>query len=544
MRVENNIFALNNNFGVYNNKKNTNRVYLPTSLHYDTVSFSGRRPKDFVKAIGDAKTAVSKATKGTGKRHIKNALHAQLNPETQKQVENMHKNFQLISNFFERLKTNPLKAEKIKEGYLPIITRTKKQGYTFRMPFPETGKTVTISRSRNEENLMRIIITDAEGKETHFLLDGFDKVVGNLNKKNPRFMPPKFRYMTAEELNNTSAKSYINYANSELQNFAQYLEKVSTEQPIKTRKQPSHAATKIVTKATESPALTREQSIIKLFGMFEKGADDVPAHINPQISTSSKKIVVFSLKTEDGGTLKVSKRMNPEYGSQLRYVTLEKTSPEGHKSFISIDFDTKEFLKCDTTNGKPKIVKDSVFSYTPAEIKEYNIENNFNSYMNEIFRAAKETDTPHEVTILKLKEKSQPQRRIEDMDVSEFEDKRITAQVAKEQKLAQEQPQTPANETITQMTEQSSEVAEAKPEAKPVKKRGRKPKVKTETPEQPKTQTPSDGIEKFKTDMLAKATDEANRFADEYFKTFITQFKKAMSDKMSDFQSKLDELFK
>ena len=50
MRVENNIFALNNNFGVYNNKKNTNRVYLPTSLHYDTVSFSGRRPKDFVKA--------------------------------------------------------------------------------------------------------------------------------------------------------------------------------------------------------------------------------------------------------------------------------------------------------------------------------------------------------------------------------------------------------------------------------------------------------------------------------------------------------------
>ena len=44
--------------------------------------------------------------------------------------------------------------------------------------------------------------------------------------------------------------------------------------------------------------------------------------------------------------------------------------------------------------------------------------------------------------------------------------------------------------------------------------------------------------------MLTRATDEANKFADEYFKTFITQFKKAMSEKMSDFQSKLDELFK
>ena len=158
--------------------------------------------------------------------------------------------------------------------------------------------------------------------------------------------------------------------------------------------------------------------------------------------------------------------------------------------------------------------------------------------MEEIFRASKETDTPHEVTVLKLKEKPQAKRKIEDMDVSEFEDKRITAQVAKEQKLAQEQPQTPAIEPVVRVTE---DVAE---EIKPVKRRGRKPKVKTETTEQPKTQKPTDAIEKFKTDMLTRATDEANKFADEYFKTFITQFKKAMSEKMSDFQSKLDELFK
>lgn len=542
MRVENNIFALSNNFGIYNNRKNENRAYISTGLSYDTVNFTGRRPKDFVKAIGDAKTAISKATKGTGKRHIKNAFHAQLNPESQKQVENMHKNFQVISEFFERLKTNPPKAEKIKDGYLPIIKGTKKQGLTFRMPFPEDGKTITISKSRNEKDLMRIVITDSEGKETHFLLDGFDKVVGNLNKKNPRFMPPKFRYMTAEELDRSGAKLYINYANSELQNFAQYLEKVSSDQPIKTRKKVgtdgvTTSTLKPITRAI-SPALTREEAITKLFGIFEKGADEIPTHINPQVSPSSRKVVAFSLKTEDGGTLKVSKRMNPEYGSQLRYVTIEKVSPEGYKHFISIDFETKEFLKCDSTNGKPKIIKDSIFSYTPAEIKEYNIENKFNSYMEEIFRASKATDAPHEVTVLKLKETPKAQRKIEDMDVSEFEDKRVTAQVAKEQKLAQEQPQAPAIEPEVRVTEKVAE------EIKPVKRRGRKPKVKTETTEQPKTQKPTDGIEKFKTDMLAKATDEANKFADEYFKTFITQFKKAMSEKMSDFQSKLDELFK
>ena len=333
MRVENNIFALNNNFGVYNNKKNTNRVYISTSLDYDTVSFSGRRPKDFVKAIGDAKTAVSKATKGSGKRHIKNALHAQLNPETQKQVENIHKNLTIITNFFEKLKTNPPKAEKIKSGYMNLVTGTRKQGFTFIMEAPFSKNIMTISRGKNEPNLLRLVIETPEKQETHVLLDGFDKVVGNLNKKNPRFMPPKFRYMTAEELNAGYTKNYIQMANSQLENFAQYLEKVSSEAPIKTRKTNAPATTtKLITEI--SPALSREQSISRLFEMFEKGADDVPAHINPQISTSSKKIVVFSLKTEDGGTLKVSKRMNPEYGSQLRYVTLEKTSPEGHKSFI------------------------------------------------------------------------------------------------------------------------------------------------------------------------------------------------------------------
>ena len=50
MRVENNIFALSNNFGIYNNRKNENRAYISTGLSYDTVSFTGRRPKDFVKA--------------------------------------------------------------------------------------------------------------------------------------------------------------------------------------------------------------------------------------------------------------------------------------------------------------------------------------------------------------------------------------------------------------------------------------------------------------------------------------------------------------
>ena len=542
MRVENNIFALNNSFGLFNNKKNENRTYISTNSEYDTVSFTGRRPKDYIKTVGKAKEAVSKATKGTGKRHIKNALHAQLNPETQKQVENIHRNLSIISEFFEKLKTNPLRAERIKSGYIHYVTGTKKHGYTFTMGFPFDKNTMTISRSKSEPNLLRLVIETPEKQESHVLIDGFDKVVGNLNKKNPRLMPQKFRYKTAEELNGDYTKVYIKMANSELENFTQYLEQVSSEQPIKTRKKVGTDSVSVSTikpiTRTISPAQTREQSISKLFGIFDKGADEVPAHINPQISTSSKKIVVFSLKTEDGGTLKVSKRMNPEYGSQLRYVTLEKISPEGHKHFISIDFDTKEFLKCDSTNGKPKIVSDSVFSYTPAEIKDYNIENKFNSYMEEIFRASKETDTPHEVTVLKLKEKPQQKTKIEDLDVSEFEDTRITEQVAKEQKTAQSLPPKPAIEPTAQESEQVVE-------AKPIKKRGRKPKVKTETPEQtPQQQKPTDGIEKFKTEMLAKASDEANKFADEYFKTFIAQFKKAMTERMSDFQSKLDELFK
>ena len=542
MRVANNIFAFGNNYSNFNYKRNENKTYISTTIDYDTVTFTGRRPKDFVNAVGQAKKAVAKATKGTGKRHIKNVMHAQLNPETQKQVENIHKNLTIITEFFKRLKTNPPRAEKIKSDYINLVTGTKKQGFTFTMEPPFGKNIMTISRGKNEPNLLRLVVETPDKQETHVLLDGFDKVVGNLNKKNPRFMPPKFRYMTTEELNAGYTKAYIQMANSQLENFAQYLERVSTEAPIKTRKpNVPTTTTKLVTEL--SPALSREQSISKLFELFEKGADEIPAHINPQISQSSQKVVVFSLKTEDGGTLRVSKRMNPLYGSQLRYVTLEKTSPEGYKHFISIDFETKEFLKCDTTNGKPKIVNDSIFSYTPAEIKEYNIEHKFNDYMKEIFRASKETDTPHEVTVLKTKDNTQIKRKIEDMDVSEFEDARITAEVAKEQKLAGSKIQKPVIEPENRPVEVKPE--QPIEEVKPVKKRGRKPKVKTETPaEQPKAQQPSDGIEKFKTDMLAKATDEANNFAEEYFKTFITQFKKAMSEKMSDFQSKLDELFK
>ena len=222
-----------------------------------------------------------------------------------------------MSEFFGNLKTNPIKAEKIKEGYHAFVKVPKKRGYTLSMPYPHSDGTITISKTKNDDSLLRLVVTDSKAKETHFLLDGFDKVVSNINQNNPRFLPIKFRYMTAAELDQAGAKMYINIADSQMQSFAQYLRNIGSGQVEKTAKninpeQISLTQAKTIVKEL-SPAQQRMQSITQLLDIFKKDANEFPNHIDPQISPSNKKVVMFSLKTEDGGTLKVSKRINPEY---------------------------------------------------------------------------------------------------------------------------------------------------------------------------------------------------------------------------------------
>ena len=78
------------------------------------------------------------------------------------------------------------------------------------------------------------------------------------------------------------------------------------------------------------------------------------------------------------------------------------------------------------------------------------------------------------------------------------------------------------------------------------KRRGRKPKSENVEPmKTPKTEEPrlNYDIEKYKNEIIAKANEEADNFAELYFKTFVSRFKETLGQKIADFKTKYEELF-
>ena len=178
-------------------------------------------------------------------------------------------------------------------------------------------------------------------------------------------------------------------------------------------------------------------------------------------------------------------------------------------------------------------------------MKEKNIKNHFNRYMNEILGASKSSENNHnEVTILNSKT-----TKPVDIDLEQIEDINISKQIEKEI-AAQENAGEITKETDlnpAQPIKKEAEIIEQKPEK--VKLKNEEPEIKKE-PEtvQQKAEEFSQNIAekaaKLKEEAVAKATGDAKIFAETYFQTFIEQFQTSFNAKVADFTEKFQELFK
>ena len=527
MRVTNNLFVFNNNRNIQQDSIQRKPYYTPM-LGRDMVNFTG-------------------GIRVTRKEPVFDLL----NQLTQDTMGSIYLNLKKAKKYFADM--HPVKVTQIKQKYEPLQIYKGSKGHTFKLTDnPDGIDTISVYRSNKNENLMRIVVKDKKENATHFVIDGLDRVVANISQNQPYLMPPRLRYMTNAQINQSGVKKYIALADEELGKYVKFLDEFGQAKPVeKVAEKPVKKVAEEVKPPIESQVAVKPVKIKpdNLFAIFDNTAETLPKHINPQISPASGKVVGFSLKTQDGGSLKVSKKMNSLYGDQLRYVSLEKTLPNGEKKYISIDLSNKNFLDTDQNTGKPTIFEDSIYSFTPEEIEKNNLANDFAEYMKEIFRKTKsgEENLTQEVTVLKIKQNKPQPKSVAIQSLEDIEDpnlNRILDEEMKRDKLSSKEQPT--------VKKRGRKLKNAKVEAQTAevvvtpKRRGRKPKSENVEPmKTPKTEEPrlNYDIEKYKNEIIAKANEEADNFAELYFKTFVSRFKETLGQKIADFKTKYEELF-
>lgn len=172
--------------------------------------------------------------------------------------------------------------------------------------------------------------------------------------------------------------------------------------------------------------------------IFDGECTDIPKHIKTMISSRTNKILGFTLKTSDKSDLKVMKKLSTEYGADLRYLSFEETLENGKKRYLNIDLDSNEFLKSSFA-GKP-IVEDGVlFNISREEAINNGIVDRLNKYIKDIF-AKSNRKTAEESTVLAQKKAviKKSKIKIEDINIDEFEDKKLNKLLENEFKLNDE----------------------------------------------------------------------------------------------------------
>ena len=224
-----------------------------------------------------------------------------------------------------------------------------------------------------------------------------------------------------------------------------------------------------VTKASE---VSFDYKIIKALLTDSK---DLPPHLNPKTGSNGKPLG-FTIKTDDGGELKVMRKIVGSYGSSMPYLSFEKSNPDNTLNFISLDMISNKVLRT-KDRGKPHISSDHVvYELTPDELKKRKIEDKLDYYMSQIFR-----EQPDEV---KHATKTEP----------------VVADVKKE-------------------VEKTEKIA---------------PKEKTVRTEK---KVVNNDLEKLKTDMRELGKRDGSIAATEYFNAFKEQFITDLKEKMSAFNS-------
>lgn len=573
MRIYNDVYRSKNLFGLRINNK---------SLQSYNPSFSAS-----TRISGSKLTSVA----------------ASLDLPTQDIVESIYKKMRGLKQYFG--KTNFQKAIEMRSKYPFIESKpVLRGGYSFSLfEGDEKGKSLSVMRSKNASDILRIVITEHGETEnsTHFLIKGLDKVVANLNQKYPFMVPAKLRFMSAKELTESNVVKYIVLAEKELEKYYKFLQgedsaafpeiQKAKEEYAPKRKSPTESAMRV--------SKTQSEMTDKIFGIFDNTVDGLPKHISPMISPSSGKVLIINLTTDDDGSLRVSKTMNPEYGDKLRYISVRRIMRDGSKKFLAIDTATKKFLKVDSVSGRPLIPDGEPLFYSSAELESRKLRELFEDTYNQIFREVKDVETTitehAAVLTLKLKE----QAKVIDLDDIEaepldFEDKKLNAILDKSNEEQVEKEDSPmilppeatqkrrgrkpkaitqtASETVGEvqpkrrgrkpkalMQTSMEEVQDTQP-----KRRGRKPKVKQDPvvepvkvkPQTDETVKPSlkeqvllgidkaIDIEQVTQRIIKKAEEDAERLSQLYVDTLLTKFKENVQNAFNGVMEKITDLLK
>ncbi len=386
-------------------------------------------------------------------------IPATLAQPLQNKIINIHKNIDLIQNFFARYTTkNPQLGALIKKGYNDLIPK-RQSGIVFKLP--DSENTIEVMRSQTRDNILYISIDNGSNEYNGIVIDGKDKLVANYLKRHPHMLPSSIKHMNAERIEQAQPEKFIDIADTKLQNYGDYLKQIDSgeipmpkvgmtparkawlekdkenknaqkpktvrkktprplppqkntvvisqpeaEAQIKSSKQTDVSEETKVTKfidrksepkkkSTHKPSkLTNEEfceymadkvkkTVKEITQLFNMDAKDFPPHLTPKL-TPNNKVLGFTLQTDDGGTLKVMKKVVGSYGNSMPYLSFEKTSPDNSMNFISIDMITNKVLRT-KDKGKPHISSEHiVYELTPDELKKRKIDEKLDSYMSQI----------------------------------------------------------------------------------------------------------------------------------------------------------------
>ena len=486
---------------------------------------------------------------------VNHGTPAKLAEPLQNKILNIHKNIDFIQNFFSRFTVkNPQLGAKIKKEYHDLIPK-RQSGIVFKLP--DTKNTIEVMRSQTRDNILYISIDNGSPEYNGIIVDGKDKLIANYLSRHPHMLPQKIRHMSAERIKETEPEKFINLADDKLQNYSDYIRKVESGEIIvtlaKTEKfakkgvqqkpygkaLPAKKKTVVVSQSETEAGVKKETknkvkeqkekvtkfvdrksepktkkvkppeklsnadfeaymtekctTIVKDISKLLNGeAKDFPPHITPKLAPSGKALG-FTLTTNDGGTLKVTKKAVGSYGNSMPYLSFEKSNPDKSFNFISIDMITNRVLRT-KDKGKPHISADHiVYELSADEMKRRKTNDKLDYYMEQIFKSGVNGVNGKEVPPVKetVKEIEQPINK-----VIQKPDK------VKEEKVV-EQPTKPTN-------------------INPFGK----------------------DLDTLKTSMAELGKRDGKIAATEYFNAFKEQFLADLKEKMDDFNNKISELMK
>ncbi len=520
----------NHSYNIYNNKHYNNII-----PHYPNNN-----------TINDNYTRIGKHSEPSFGIKIKTeAIPGELPKELQLKLTSIRKSIKNIKDFYAQYAvSNPALNARIKKGYRELIIK-KKSAIIFKHI---NDTTVTVMQGQKNPEILYISV-DKEGEAYNGIIADGNKLIKNYRPNNPHMLPSKLQYFNQEEITQSKVGDFIDLAFDKISQYHHYISKYkSGEVPLpkadsihptlikdanqelavihrnsvaygqkSTTTNKSKKTAQTTAKAAKGSVITQK---VKDFStnineIFTADPKTLAPHINAKVASSGKTIS-FSVKTADGGQLRVSKVASINYGNTMLYLSIVKHNPDQTQNYISIDLANYSILKT-KTEGKPFITfaKDEanntialVHEMTTDEIAHRKIIEKLDEYAKEIIKDTKSPVAEAELKPEQISAATKPEKEIDTIITTT---KRRT-RTPKKEKAAE----IPAKEPII-----LKEISETKPLTEQIR---------------------DNLLADFKEKVTSLAKQDAIELAEEYKKVFVAEFTKAINNIKIEINKKAEEI--